>query len=135
MTAAAPLPDLRLCPGLPLGASTDGEGTGELPVFAEPWQAQAFAMTLQLHERGLFTWPEWAAALTRQIRAAQAAGDPDQGDTYWRHWLAALEGLVADKGAGSADELQRTAHAWEHAAERTPHGQPIVLSPGDYPPA
>lgn len=126
-------PDLRLCTGLPLGASTDGEGTGEVPIFGEPWQAQAFAMTLQLHERGLFTWPEWAEALSRQIAAAQAAGDPDRGDTYWQHWLGALEGLVAAKGAGAAGELQRTAQAWAQAAERTPHGQPIVLQPRDYP--
>jgi nitrile hydratase accessory protein len=135
MTRPAPLPDLRLCPGLPLGASADGDGTGEAPIFGAPWQAQAFAMTLQLHERGLFTWPEWAEALTQQIRAAQAAGDPDQGDTYWQHWLAALESLVAAKGAGSAGELQRTAQAWEQAAGRTPHGQPIILQRDDYPTA
>lgn len=130
--AATAAVDLRLCPGLPLGASADGEGTGELPVFHEPWQAQAFAMTLQLHERGLFTWAEWAQALSRQITAAQAGGDPDLGDTYWQHWLAALEGLVAAKGAGAAHELRDTAEAWAHAAQRTPHGQPIVLQPGDY---
>ncbi len=117
--------DLSLCPGLPLG---DDGG----PVFAEPWQAQAFAMTLQLHERGLFSWPEWAAALTAQVRAAQAAGDADLGDTYYRHWLAALEALVALKQASSADELARYALAWDHAADRTPHGQPIELQPADF---
>jgi nitrile hydratase accessory protein len=105
---------------------------GDAPVFAEPWQAQAFAMVLQLHERGLFSWPEWAEALARQISRAQAAGDPDHGDTYYHHVLAALEALVAAKGAGSADELSRTAQAWEHAAERTPHGQPIELQPQDW---
>jgi nitrile hydratase accessory protein len=131
--ADPPQPDLRLCPGLPLGPSPDGDGRGEAPVFTEPWQAQAFAMTLQLHERGLFSWPEWAAVLTRQIDAAQAAGDPDRGDTYWQHWLAALESLVAAQGAGAPDELQRSAQAWARAAERTPHGRPIVLQPEDYP--
>src|SRR2546429_1991681 len=75
----------------------DAEG----PVFREPWEAQAFAMTLALHERGLFTWPEWAAALAAEISAAQTSGDPDLGDTYYRHWLAALEKLVAEKGASS----------------------------------
>lgn len=123
--------DLSHCPGLPLGAGSPG---GEpAPVFAEPWQAQAFAMTLQLHQRGLFSWPEWAAALSAQIRAAQAAGDADQGDTYYHHWLAALESLVAAKGAASAQGLQRHAAAWAHAADRTPHGQPISLQPGDFP--
>ena len=68
------------------------------PVFREPWEAQAFAMTLALHERGVFTWPEWAAALAAEIKRAQAAGDPDTGETYYSHWLAALEKLVAEKG-------------------------------------
>lgn len=103
------------------------------PVFAEPWQAQAFAMTLALHERGLFTWPEWAAMLADCIGAAQQAGDADLGDTYYQHWLSALEAIVAAKGASSATELQRYQQAWDHAADRTPHGQPIVLAPGDFP--
>lgn len=117
------------CPGLPPQARDDHTQT---PVFAEPWQAQAFAMTLALHERGLFSWPEWAATLTQAIRQAQADGDADLGDTYWRHWLAALEAIVTAKGAAGDGELARTAHAWEHAAERTPHGQPITLQPGDF---
>ncbi|MGZ5275402.1 MAG: nitrile hydratase accessory protein [Caldimonas sp.] len=102
------------------------------PLFREPWQAQAFAMALALHERGLYTWPEWAAALAAQIEAAQAAGDPDLGDTYYQHWLAALESLVAAKQAGSAAELARLRVAWNHAADRTPHGQPIVLQAADF---
>lgn len=102
------------------------------PVFREPWEAQAFAMTLALHERGLFTWPEWAAALSREIKRAQAAGDPDTGETYYAHWLAALEQLVQEKGVASAETLHRTKHAWEHACDRTPHGQPIELKPDDF---
>ena len=66
-------------------------------MFAAPWEAQAFAMVLALHEKGLFTWPEWAAALADEIKAAQAAGDPDTGETYYRHWLAALEKIVAQR--------------------------------------
>jgi nitrile hydratase accessory protein len=68
------------------------------PVFREPWEAQAFAMALALHDRGVFTWPEWAAALSLEISQAQAAGDPDTGETYYQHWLKALERLVAEKG-------------------------------------
>jgi nitrile hydratase accessory protein len=101
------------------------------PVFREPWEAQAFAMTLVLYQRGLFSWPEWAEALAAQIASAQAAGDADLGDTYYRHWLAALEALVAAKGASSSEELRSYRHAWAHAADRTPHGQPIDLRPGD----
>jgi len=107
-------------------------GGGDTPVFNEPWEAHAFAMVLTLHERGLFTWREWAGTLAAQIATAQAAGDPDDGGTYYRHWLAALESLVASKGASSADELDRTARAWDHAADRTPHGQPIELRAADF---
>lgn len=101
------------------------------PAFAQPWQAQAFAITLTLHQRGLFSWSEWADALAAQIARAQAAGDPDRGDTYYLHWLAALEHLVAAKGASSAEELERYCLAWDRAADRTPHGQPIELHDDD----
>jgi nitrile hydratase accessory protein len=106
----------------------DAEG----PVFREPWEAQAFAMTLALHERGLFTWPQWAARLADEIRRAQVAGDPDTGETYYRHWLNALERLVAEKGVTDAATLARYQLAWDHAADRTPHGQPIALQPQDF---
>ena len=106
----------------------DGDG----PVFREPWEAQAFAMTLALHECGVFTWPEWATALAVEISQAQAAGDPDTGETYYSHWLAALEKIVAEKGVATHDTLHRYRDAWDHACDRTPHGQPIVLQPGDF---
>ncbi len=107
---------------------TDEDG----PVFREPWEAQAFAMTLALYDRGLFTWPEWAATLAAEIKRAQAAGDPDTGETYYNHWLAALERLVAEKGVVSMETLHRTRDAWDHACDRTPHGQPIVLRATDF---
>jgi nitrile hydratase accessory protein len=107
----------------------DAEG----PVFREPWEAQAFAMALALHERGLFTWPEWAATLADEIKRAQAAGDPDTGETYYRHWLNTLERLVTEKGATDGATLARYRAAWDHAADRTPHGQPIELRPDDFP--
>jgi nitrile hydratase accessory protein len=111
-------------PGIP----RDDEG----PVFREPWEAQAFAMTLALHDRGVFTWPEWAAALAAAIKRAQAAGDPDTGDTYYHHWLAALEGLVAEKGVTDTATLSRYHDAWDRAADRTPHGTPIELAAQDF---
>ncbi len=106
----------------------DAEG----PVFREPWEAQAFAMALSLHERGLFTWPEWAVALGAEIKQAQADGDPDTGGTYYRHWLAALERLVAERSIADAQTLKRYYDAWDHAADRTRHGQPIELRPEDF---
>lgn len=108
----------------PLGLPHDAEG----PVFRAPWEAQAFALALALHQRGVFTWPEWAAALTAAIRRAQADGDPDTGSTYYHHWLDALQSLVLAKGLGAADQLHALEHAWANAAARTPHGQPVALS-------
>ena len=104
------------------------------PVFREPWEAQAFAMALSLHERGLFTWKEWAAALADEIKIAQGNGDPDTGTTYYRHWLATLEKMVARKGVATIEIQHRYRDAWDHAADRTPHGAPIVLRPEDFPP-
>lgn len=102
------------------------------PVFQAPWEAQAFAMAVSLHARGLFTWGEWAATLAEEIARAQGAGDADTGETYYLHWLATLERLVAEKGVASADALSRYRAAWDHAAERTPHGKPIELVAADF---
>src|SRR5258707_15695646 len=116
-------------PTIPVaGLPCDAEG----PVFAEPGEAQAFAMALALHGRGLFTWPEWAATLAAEIKRAQAAGDPDTGATYYRHWLNALERLVAEKGIADSTMLARYHDAWDHAADRTPHGAPIELRAEDF---
>lgn len=111
-------------PGVPV----DAQG----PVFREPWEAQAFAMTLALHAKGLFAWPEWAAMLGETIKAAQAAGDPDTGETYYRHWLATLERMMAEKAVTTHADLATYRDAWERAAHRTPHGQPIELKAGDF---
>ena len=105
------------------GQPRDADG----PVFTEAWEAQAFAMALMLHERGVFTWVEWAATLSAEIAKAQAAGDPDTGATYYHHWLNALERLVVEKGVATGQVLHETAHAWENAVRATPHGQPIVF--------
>ena len=102
------------------------------PVFREPWEAQAFAIAVALHERGLFDWGEWTAVLGDEIKRAQAGGDPDTGETYYRHWLAALERIAAEKGIADPVTLARYREAWDHAADRTPHGMPIVLQPEDF---
>ncbi|HEY4163650.1 MAG TPA: nitrile hydratase accessory protein [Dongiaceae bacterium] len=113
-------PDLAALPGIPLG--------GEGPVFREPWEAQAFAMAVALHARGAFTWSEWATALAAEIKAAQAAGDPDTGESYYHHWLATLEKLVAAKALTNRLELETRRAQWDRAARATPHGQPIELA-------
>jgi nitrile hydratase accessory protein len=113
-------------PGIP----TDSEG----PVFREPWEAQAFAMALALHERGIFTWNEWAATLADEIKRAQRHGDPDTGETYYRHWVAALERIVSEKGVSDPVNLARIGAAWAQAARRTPHGSAIALDPDDFQP-
>jgi nitrile hydratase accessory protein len=121
----SPRPEPPSLPGMPL----DGKG----PVFAAPWQAQAFALALTLYDKGLFTWPEWAAVLSSEISAAQAAGDPDTGETYYLRWLAALERMVAAKKVTTPDVLASYHRAWDAAADRTPHGAPIELQPEDFP--
>ncbi|CDX12987.1 conserved hypothetical protein [Mesorhizobium sp. ORS 3324] len=94
------------------------------PVFVEPWQAQAFAMTVALHDEGLFSWSEWADALSAEVKKPDAASD---GHDYYEHWLAALEKLLSLKGVAGKSEVDAFAAAWERAAHATPHGKPILL--------
>jgi nitrile hydratase accessory protein len=105
----------REMPGIP----RDAEG----PVFQAPWEAQAFAMVVALHEQGAFTWKEWAACLAEVIAEVRH----DDGSEYYRHWLTALERIVSRKGILADALLERRRHEWDEAARRTPHGQPIVL--------
>jgi nitrile hydratase accessory protein len=110
-------PDIAALPRLP----RDAEG----PVFAEPWEAQAFALAVKLHEAGVFTWAEWAQALSEQL-----AGDPhDDGSRYYRHWVAALERLVAGRSVASPAGLADRKAAWARAYRSTPHGRPVELGP------
>ena len=104
----------------------------EDPIFREPWQAQVFALAVSLYERGLFSWNEWTAILGDEIKKAQAAGDPDTGETYYYHWLNALERLVATKGLADPRTLARSRDAWANACARTPHGTPIELQAADF---
>lgn len=111
--------DLAALPALP----RDEAG----PVFNAPWEAQAFAMTLSLYERGLFTWPEWSRALARTLVEAATHGEPDDGMRYYERWLTALETLVVEKNAVTREELERRVDEWDAAARATPHGKPIEL--------
>jgi nitrile hydratase accessory protein len=113
------VPDPDLLPRIP----RDEAG----PVFRAPWEAQAFGMTITLHERGHFTWREWTERLTAEIAGARARGETDDGSRYYEHWLAALERLVADKGLLATSDLLVRKQEWDEAARATPHGRPIVL--------
>jgi len=97
------------------------------PVFAEPWQAQAFALAVRLSAQGYFTWKEWAATLAQELASAANRGEPDDGSRYYEHWLAALERLVAAKGLSDPDEMLVRKNAWADAYRHTPHGKPVVL--------
>lgn len=108
-----------LLPGQPV---ENGE-----PVFAKPWQAQAFALAVSLNQQGLFSWREWADALANEISRAQAQGDPDLGDTYYMHWVRALETLVREKRLVTDQEMTGTRKRWRRAFETTPHGQPVSI--------
>ncbi|RWO87746.1 MAG: nitrile hydratase accessory protein [Mesorhizobium sp.] len=96
----------------------------DAPVFAEPWQAEAFAMTVALHDSGLFSWSEWADALSAEVKQPGAASD---GHDYYEHWLAALQKLLSAKGVAGKGDIDALAAAWERAAHATPHGKPILL--------
>jgi len=100
-------------------------------VFAEPWQAQAFALAVKLSEQGHFTWKEWAAALADELAAAAGRGEPDDGSQYYHHWVAALERLVTKKGLSDSPALLERKEAWADAYRHTPHGKPVVLGPSD----
>jgi nitrile hydratase accessory protein len=113
-------PDLQSAlPDLP--RDTDG------PVFKAPWEAQAFAMALALHERGEFTWNEWAKTLAAVIAEVRQRGEADTGEGYYLHWLTALERIAESKGLVTETLLLQRQQEWEEAAHRTPHGQPIEL--------
>jgi nitrile hydratase accessory protein len=104
------------------------------PVFAEPWQAQAFALAVRLSEQGHFTWKEWAATLAAEIKAAADRGEPDDGSHYYDHWLAALERLAAAKGLTDPAALAARKEAWAEAYRHTTHGKPVELATGLAPP-
>ena len=97
------------------------------PVFAEPWQAQAFALAVKLSEQGYFTWKEWAVALAEELRAAADRGEPDDGSRYYEHWLATLERLVTARGLSDPAALAARKEAWVEAYRHTPHGKPVEL--------
>ena len=109
-----------LSPPGQISSSTD-------PVFAEPWQARAFALALKLSEQGRFTWDEWTAALAHELKAVADRGEPDDGSRYYHHWVAALETLVVKKGLANPTALSERKDAWTDAYRRTPHGEPVEL--------
>jgi nitrile hydratase accessory protein len=126
MTTLSPpdsIPEMRRLAVLPrLPRDTGG------PVFAEPWEAQAFALAVKLSEQGHFTWKEWASALADELQRAAARGEPDDGSRYYHHWLAALERLVAAKGLTDPAAMLARKEAWAEAYRRTPHGKPVELA-------
>jgi nitrile hydratase accessory protein len=116
------VPDAERLAALPRLPRDDGG-----PVFAEPWQAQAFALAVKLSEEGHFTWKEWADALAAELKAAADCGEPDDGSHYYDHWLATLERLLTAKGLTDAASLLARKEAWADAYRHTPHGKPVEL--------
>src|SRR5262249_4073698 len=120
-----PKPDAERLAALPRLPRDEGG-----PVFAEPWQAQAFALAVKLSEHGYFAWKEWAAALAAELKAAADRGEPDDGSRYYDHWLAALEHLAAAKGLTDPSAMLARKNAWADAYRHTPHGKPVELDAG-----
>ncbi len=119
-----PLPSSQALGALPQLPRDEGG-----PVFAEPWQAQAFALAVKLSELGHFTWKEWAAALAEELKSAVDRGEPDDGSHYYEHWLATLEQLVTAKGLSDPGAMFARKEAWADAYRHTPHGKPVELPP------
>ena len=94
------------------------------PTFSAPWEAQAFAIAVELHKRGNFKWSEFSDALSKELLAA---GSNQTGEDYYQHWLTALEKLAIAKGLTTEPERLARQVAWAHAAQATPHGEPILL--------
>ncbi|MBB5573472.1 MULTISPECIES: nitrile hydratase accessory protein [Rhizobium] len=117
MSACEIASPLAQSPQLP--KSTDGE-----PVFPEPWAAEAFAMTVHLYEKGLFSWGEWAEQLSAELHRPGRAED---GSDYFDCWVAALSGLLVSRGIADAGAILDLQRSWQRAAEATPHGKPILL--------
>jgi len=109
------------------GVASDSEG----PVFAQPWEAQLFAMVLELARQGVFSWAEWTKMLGAEIAAVRERGETDSGTTYYRHWLATLGQLLSEKGVVQDSDVQSRMTQWREAYLNTPHGQPIQLARGD----
>ena len=120
------LPDAENLAALPSLPRDEGG-----PVFAEPWQAQAFALAVKLSAQGHFTWKEWAATLAEELQAAAKRGEPDDGSRYYEHWLAALERLVTAKGLSDSAAMLARKEAWADAYRHTPHGKPVELPSAD----
>lgn len=118
MSLCDPVTDLAASPGLP--RSPEGA-----PVFAEPWQAQAFAMAVHLNACGVFSWAEWADSLSAEVHRPERAAD---GSDYFDAWVAALAGLLERKGLADRDTVEALRESWQRAAEATPHGSPIELA-------
>lgn len=109
---------LAQSPGLP--KSPEGD-----PVFPEPWAAEAFAMTVHLHEKGLFAWGEWAEVLSKEL---QRHGRAQDGSDYFDCWVAALSEMLISRGVADASVILKLQKSWQRAAEATPHGKPIELT-------
>ena len=98
------------------------------PVFEAPWHAQVFALTVHLHERGLFTWPDWATGFGATLARHGLERELNGGDDYFNAWLETLETVLREAGQADAVQVEAVRAAWENAYLSTPHGQPVRLA-------
>ena len=109
------------------GLLNDSGKDEQQPVFAEPWEAHAFAIAVKLSERGLFKWSEWTNTLAKEIKEAKEQGNPDFGNTYYKFWLSALETILLEKNILKKSDLKSIMEQWRRAYKSTPHGIPVKL--------
>ena len=109
------------------GLLNDSGKDEQQPVFAEPWEAHAFAIAVKLSEKGLFKWSEWTNTLAEEIKEAKEQGNPDFGNNYYKFWLSALETMLLEKNILKKSDLKSMMEQWRHAYLSTPHGNPVKL--------
>ena len=100
----------------------DGE-----PIFDETWQAQLLAMVDQMITNNVFSNSLWSETLGANLKAAEAAGESDDVDTYYAAVLRSFEQLLDQSSSISNQTITDKQQAWERAYLNTPHGHPVVL--------
>ncbi|MGR3758592.1 nitrile hydratase accessory protein [Roseobacteraceae bacterium NS-SX3] len=107
--------------------SSCAEVSAPEPVFAEPWHAQVFALTVHLNEAGRFTWAEWVARFSDTLKRHGLSRELDGGEDYFNAWLETLEAFLDETGAAPRGEASEMRARWEAAYLGTPHGAPVRL--------
>ena len=96
-------------------------------IFSEPWQAELFAITLNLHEKGLFNWNSWTKKLGSSLKRDNN-NSTDNLEYYFLSWLSALEETLLEMKITELTKIASIEKAWKDAISKTPHGKKVEIS-------